>query len=228
MTLLELINKALKRVALIKGEAGELTSLTDPPRQIEIDIMVQAVNEVFTDLMNMGCFPLEAAEGKFTLSTDKREYNLPSDFEAFITRPLDEVNGLQMWPYRNIRGQAHLSPPGPGDYVAMREFQLQPDAYSGQPYFYAINPENGKLRLDYAPTSGLAGRVYRFTYRKTLEKTAAADELNMTNETLNKLMPAIKEVWNRERKEKFDQPVYFNALAGAARHLTKTEPRRYY
>lgn len=228
MTLLELVNDVLKRVSLTKGEAGEITSLTDSPRQIEIDIILQAVNEVITDLFDMGVYANEANEGKFTLATGKREYNLPSDFEGFMSRPLDETGGHQMWPYPNERGQAHLSSKGPGDYIRMREVQLMPSSYTGEPHYYAINPENGKLRLDYAPTSDISGRVYRYTYRKTLNMSAATDVIPLTTEQVNKLMPAIAQVWNRERKELFDNGTYLNALAGAARRITRTERRRQY
>lgn len=226
MTLLELVNKVLKRISLVKGEAGELTSLTDSARQIEVDIIVQAVNEVLTDFYNITITPQKADEGKFTLAAGKREYNLPSDFEQFLTRPIDETNGNQLWPYPDGRGVDYTNERGPGDYYRMREVQTQPGAYTGEPHFYAISPENGRLRLDYAPT--LSGRIYRYTYRKTMTVSLATDTINMSDEVVGKLMPSIKEIWNRERKEKFDTAVYLNALAGAARLLNRAEPRTRY
>ena len=45
-TLLNAVNLTLKRVRIIQGDVGELTSLTDSGRQADVDIMVQAWNEV--------------------------------------------------------------------------------------------------------------------------------------------------------------------------------------
>ena len=59
-TLLDAVNLSLKRVRVIQGDAGVLTTLTDSARQADIDIMIQAWNEIISDLYN---FPQTQARG---------------------------------------------------------------------------------------------------------------------------------------------------------------------
>ena len=45
-TLLNGVNEVLKKVGILEGDTGLLTTLTDSPRQIFIDTAVQSLNEV--------------------------------------------------------------------------------------------------------------------------------------------------------------------------------------
>lgn len=223
MTLIDFLNKALKRATQIKGDAGQLTGLTDSARQMEIDIMIQATNETLNELFNAldesageinGTTPMK--EGTITLDQAAREYTLPGDFESFVTTTLlNEANGYWIKPYA-------------GGYVKMRNDQTQPSQYTGRPLFWAINPENGKLRLDQQPQASDDGLIYRFTYRNTVNLTDKDDILPVSEGAANRLVPAVVQVWNRERKDTFDAELYFNALAGAVRLQRQTPDRRRY
>jgi len=48
------VNDTLRRVGVIAGDAGELTTFTDTARQREIDIVTQAWNEVCHELYDLG------------------------------------------------------------------------------------------------------------------------------------------------------------------------------
>ena len=216
-TLLSAVNRAFKRVRLIQGDAGALTTLTDSPRQADIDIMVQAFQEVTQDLLEVcEMANSEIGTGTITLVDSTREYATASDFEGMATNVMvDQTNGYYLHAY-------------PGGYEAMFSEQLQPSNHTGSPHFYAINPTNGNFRLDAIPTSNEAGRVYTYNYRKTIRFSTATDTFPFSDQIVEELMPAVKEVWNRESKEKFDQAIYQRAMARAAKSLTQAEQKKYW
>ncbi len=49
-TLLQAVNAILKRTAIVAGDAGALTTLTDSARQVSIDQAVQVINEGVAEL----------------------------------------------------------------------------------------------------------------------------------------------------------------------------------
>lgn len=215
-TLLDAVNRCLKRVRVIQGDAGVLTTLTDAARQADVDIMVQAIQETVQDLYEICNYPREIVTGTITLVSGTREYAFASDFEGIaIDKILNEEDGYDLLPY-------------PGGYTAMFQCQEQPDNYNGTPYFYAINPENGFLRLDRIPQDGDAGRVYKYKYHKTLQFDEATDTFPFSDLTFDNMMPAIKEVWNRESKEKFDAVIYQRAMARAVQTLRQYEQRTHW
>lgn len=213
-SLLNAVNLALKRVRLIQGDAGELTSLSDGARQADIDIMVQAYGEVIRELYDtLDMVPTEVKEGSFTLVADTREYDTAADFEKMACDTMnDETDGHWLDPY-------------PGGYAQMWRDQTEPGNYTGSPLFWCLNPTNGYIRLDTVPSSAEAGRVYKYLYSKTLRFTAATDTFPFSDQVLDDLMPAVKEVWNRESKEKFDPLIYQVSIARAAGTVTQQKPR---
>lgn len=216
-TLLSAVNRCFKRVRLIQGDAGALTSLTDSPRQAEIDSMVQVIQEVISDLFETcNLHTSEVSEGTFTLVASQREYDLASDFEGMaIDKIVDQTDGYDLFPY-------------PGGFERMFRDQEQPSSYEGNPVFWVINPTTGKIRLDTNPSSGEAGRVYTYVYKKTLRYSSATDTFPFSDQVFEDLMPAIKEVWNREAKEKFDPVIYQRAMSRATQTLTQREQRNHW
>lgn len=215
MTFLQAINESLKRVGLIQGDAGELTSFSDSARQTDIDIMIQVWNEVIQGLYFFEPQPKEVGESTFTLVTDTREYDVASDFEGFVTDPLQETDGYQLYQY-------------PGGYIRMVADQLIPSNYTGRPVYYVVNPQNGKIRLDASPTASENGEVYTYRYTKSLEMANTTDTFPFSDQVVRNLYPAVKQMWNRHRKETFDRGIFNASMALAQKTLNTHELRKTY
>ena len=216
-TLLNAVNLTLKRVRIIQGDVGELTSLTDSGRQADVDIMVQAWNEVIADLYDAGKrLPQETSEGTITLVASTREYDAPSDFDGMeSTVMVDQTNGQYLYTY-------------PGGFTGMFQDQAQPDNYTGLPIYWCINPTNGKFRFDRIPQTEQAGRIYTYLYTKRLYMSAAADTFSFGDTVVNDLVVAVTQVWNRESKESFDPMAYQQSISRAASRIRQQEiPGKY-
>jgi hypothetical protein len=214
-SLLAAVNATLKRVKIISGVNGQLTSLTDSPRQTYIDTAVQIINEGMHELYSTAEKPLptESATANITLATGTREYDLPADFEAIRFPLIDTTNGNFIIAY-------------PGGYERMRLEQLQPANYTGQPQFAVISPVTGKLRFERAPTATENGRIYELLYDKRLSLTAAADTFPFSDTVVDSLVPAWGELWKREQRNSFDQVLFDKHFGRASRYLSQVPMRR--
>lgn len=215
MTFLEAVNESLKRVGLIQGDAGELTTFNDSARQTDIDVMIQVWNEVIEGLYYFHTFPQEVGEDTFTLVANQREYDVASDFEGFVTDPTDETNGHRLFEY-------------PGGYIQLTHDQLQPSNYSGQPTYYVINPQNGKIRLDTEPTSDNAGDVYTYRYTKSLKMESTTDTFPFSDNVVRNLYEATAQLWSFKRKETWNKNLFDASMAMAQRRLNPQERKKTY
>lgn len=220
LTLLQYVNDLLTDTSVI---STDLTALTAQQQQEDVNGAVAAVNEVIDDLSGLGSFPTITQEGTITLATDTREYAVASGFvkvqedksgDAFM---VDTTNGQVITPY-------------PGGYDMMRRQQLQPANYTGLPYYWAINPTNGKFRFDTSPTSDENALVYTYMYEaETLYLTSAPTAtFPITDEALSQMLPAVIEVFSRIRRGSFDATAYQKNLAKAASKIRQIPKRRSY
>lgn len=216
-TLLNAVNETLKRLKMIQGDADILTTLTDSSRQIWIDIAVQVVNEGIDTLYDSSgvAQPNELSEtvAEITLVLNQREYTLPTDVVQLRFPGLNEVAGLFIDRY-------------PGGYAQMRLDQPTPDTgYEGLPTFAAINPSNGKLRMDHRPQADDVGDVYIFEYDKDLVLTLAADTVPFTDAAFRAMVPAWAQLVSRDLKRDFDAAIFERQIGQAARFLTQEQRR---
>ena len=214
-SLLDAVNRGLKRVKVISGVNGELSSLTDSARQTYIDAMVQIINESIHELYSTNEMPLpkESATQNVTLVTDTREYTLSPVPEAIRFPLMDTTNGRYVFEY-------------PGGYEQMRINQPQPDNWKGLPLYACINPTNDMLRFDVAPTSTENGLVYELLYDKRLSLSAATDTFPFSDTVVDSLVPAWAQMWSREQKNSFDNNIYLMSFGRASRYLTQQPMRR--
>lgn len=212
-TLLNCVNETLKRVNEIAGDAGALTSLTEPARQHIVDIAVQVVNEGIVGLYSEShlAMPNEQAEGTITLVTSTRGYALASDMVQLRWPFIDKTNNQYLVPFN-------------GGYNAMLVLDPEQDD-TGLPHWAAIRPTDGYLHLDRAPTSIENGRVYTYQYDKSLLMDAAADTVPFTDEVFTMMVPVWAQLWKREKRNEFDKDLYKNSLGTAARLLTRGQMR---
>lgn len=215
-TLLQAINEIFKRSALIAGDAGALTSLTDSARQVSIDQAVQVVNEGIDELYTTSSVPQpnEQSESSISLVAGTRAYTLASDLIQLRWPIIDKTNTQFLFQY-------------PGGYNAILLGDPEQDD-TGQPHYAAIRPTDGKLYLDRAPTSVEAGRVYTYQYDKTLELDAAADTVPFNDTVFRAMVPAWVQLFKRERRNEFDEPLYRQSIGRASRLLTQRQMRTSY
>lgn len=212
-TLLNCVNETLKRVNEIAGDAGALTSLTEPARQHIVDIAVQVVNEGIVGLYSEShlAMPNEQAEGTITLVTSTRGYALASDMVQLRWPFIDKTNNQYLVPFN-------------GGYNAMLVLDPEQDD-TGLPHWAAIRPTDGYLHLDRAPTSIENGRVYTYQYDKSLLMDAAADTVPFTDEVFTMMVPVWAQLWKREKRNEFDAGLYKESLGTAARLMTRGQMR---
>ena len=135
-TLLDGVNEVLKKVHIIQGDSGALTSLTDSGRQVYVDLAVQVWNEMIDDLYATSdmAYPQEIAQSTITLATSDRSYALAADVNQLRFPFKDETNRQYIHEY-------------PGGYMRMISDQPAQLLIEGSVFqlwntllWYCINP----------------------------------------------------------------------------------------
>ena len=212
-TLLNSVNEILKRTGTISGPSGELTAITDAGRQRHIDVAIQVINEGIDELYSASSMPLPdtQAESTITLVTSQQAYTLASDLVQLRWPLIDKTNNQYLTEF-------------PGGYNSLLLFDPEQDD-TGQPHWAVIRPTDGKLYLDRAPTSDLAGRVYTYQYDKDPSLSVATDEVPFGDAVFRAMVPAWVELWNRQMRRESDDAILTLSLGRAARLLTKKQLR---
>lgn len=216
------VNNLLNRVGAIQGDASDLTSFTDSQHQPDIDVAVQAWNEVVRKLYSLGTFQGEVAEGTITLATDTREYATASDFEQLAGTDYTERVMINASENQVIREY-------PGGWEKMYANQPDPTDHTGQPSFFAINKTNSKFRVDKTPTSGENGRAFTYLYQKRIALTLITDTFPFSDTVVDQLLPAVAEVWRAERYGVQRNVAYASdSFKDAVKTLTQSTSRKHY
>ena len=215
-TLLNGVNEVFKKAALIQGDSGTLSSLTDSPRQNWIDQVVQAWNEVMEQLYETAQLPMpkELGEATLTLATNDRDYALNTFNKLYF--PLhDTTNGQFIYEYQ-------------GSYLDLVNSQLVPADYTGLPYFAVIRPTDKQLYLDRIPTANENGLQYTYRYDKDISLSAAASEFPFDDAVFRALVPAVKEYFFMNDKREFNEGVFKISMGRASSLLTGNVQRTRY
>lgn len=212
-TLLNSVNEILKRVSVIAGDAGALTTLTDSARQVAIDVAVQVINEGVDDLYSASSIPKPSgqAQSTITLATSDRDYALASDLVRLRFPLIDKTNSQTI--------KAH-----PQGYNGILEGDLEQDD-TGLPHYAAISPVNGHLYLDRIPTSDENGRIYTYQYEKDTVLAVAADTVPFGDAVFRAMVPCWVQLWKRERRNEFDGDLYRLNVGRASALMMQVEPR---
>lgn len=215
-TLLESVNAIFKRANIIKGDAGELTTLEDSARQVWIDKAVQIINEGIDELYSAAGIAAqnEQAEGVITLVAGTQAYDLEDDLVTLRWPIIDKSNTQFVTQY-------------PGGYNAMLVNDPEQDD-TGLPTMAAIRPTDSKLFLDRAPTSVEAGRVYTYQYDKDVALSAASDEVPFNDAVWRAMVPAWAELFRVDVNNQLNAPVFNVSIGRAARSLSKLPMRTSY
>ena len=226
-SLLSATNEVLKRVGLIQGDAGELSSLADTPRQHDIDKIGQIWREVCRLLQVIDVFPSEVTEGTLTLATDTREYALPSDFvqmsgESYEHRVfVNALNNYRMFEYRSPAG---LSPD-----AQMFLDQPDPSDWAGLPYHWALSDRGDFHRVDRTPTSAENGVAYKYRYDTALTLTTAAHTFPFSDSVVQMLIPVVAHFYKVSSEKRTSEAIMaLPAWTTAVRFATRNKARDTY
>lgn len=215
-TLLNSVNEILKRVGLIAGDAGLLTSLTDSARQPAIDVAVQVVNEGIDELYSASQVPKPNGQGEatITLATADRSYALAAGLVRLRWPMVDKTNTQFLFQY-------------PGGYNAILLGDPEQDD-TGLPVYAAINPVSGELHLDRAPTANENGRIYTYQFEKDVSLSVYTDTVPFKDQVFRAMVPVWVQLWKRERRNEFDGDLFRVDLGRAAALMTQIMPRDSY
>lgn len=207
-TFLQAVNASLKKLGLISGSAQALTTFTDSSRQTAIDNVITAWNETIEDLSRSTSFKGEVSTSTFTLVTGTREYTLATDFNYMVGNPTCAAKRWMIVPYPVA--------PGVDAWLKMREDQVQPTDFTGQPSYWAISPNNGKIRVDRDPTSTENGDVYTYAYSVRINLSATTDAFPFSDTVVDNMQSAVVERYNMNQRNKFNQVAYSDSISRAA------------
>lgn len=218
LTLLQYVNDVLIDAGVIRTD---LSALTSNAQQEDVNGAVAAINESIDDLTALDSWPSVISEGTLTLVTDQREYTVASDFVKVADdksgKPImtDTTNGATLFPY-------------PGGFDAMRRDQTIPSQHTGLPKFWVISPTSGKFRLNTSPTSSENGNAYTYLYEEETRFVTGSPSATfpITDEALMQLIPAVKEVFNRDKRGKFNDVAHQKSLARTAGKITQVPRKR--
>jgi len=213
-TLLNGVNEVLKQLGYIKGNSGELVSLTDSQRQTSIDQVIQAWNRLVMEVYDESSTPLpnELAESTITLVTNDRDYALASDLNQLRFPLVNQTTGQEIWEYN-------------GGYTQIFRDQTIPANFTGQSSFAAIRPTDGELYLDAIPTAEENGDVYKYQYDKSVTLSLAADTFPFKDDVFEALISACAELVSRYKKRSFDEGEYRRAIGLAVSLMTQVQQR---
>jgi len=214
-TFLNGVNDVLTRASIITS-SGTLSSFTDSGKQVFVDIAKQIWNETVDHVCYMmGIRVGESGSGTITLVTDTREYSLPADLVQIRWPLVDQTNGNYIREY-------------PGGYEAMRSQQPIPANNTGLPYWAAINPTTGMLRMDRSPTSSENGNAYDLLYDTDLVMSLITDTFPFSDATYRALVPVVTTGFENKKRNDFDPVEYRRELARALAYSNKNERRTHW
>ena len=223
-TLLQVTNRTLRRLNIIKGDVGDITVFTDTGLLHEIDVTLQIWNEAIYALYDLGAITGETATGTITLATDTREYSLPSDFEQFsgetyLARVMvNATDNRKIWEYQTFEADT--------PYHQMFLDQPRPADFTGEPHAWVINTTTNKIRFDHTPTSDENGDVWTFLYDKRLSLTATGDTFPFTDTVVDNLMPAVSDTIRLELRREARNPLRDQEAFVIAVNLATQRKRR--
>ena len=233
ITFLQGVNSVLKRVGVVQGSTGDLTSLSattsssNTARARDISTVIDLWNEAIQHVYDLAPFNGEIASATFSGVANQREYSLPSDFERMAG------DSYQVRIVKAATAQLTLTEYR-GGYQQMYADQLSATNFGGAPSQWVINPVSGSLRFDTENSATqTATSTWNFLYEKrvstfTSTSTATSDVFPFSNSTVQALIPVVAQFYNAEMKETFDRRQFQISVARAVRFLTQSQPSQRY
>jgi len=201
-TLLDVVNRCLRRQRLINSSSEYLTDFSQTRLRVDVDMMVDAINDTFRYLYDVSeLSPYGSSQATITLVEDQREYDTPTTFYKMTSETLvNHDDGHRLCEY-------------PGGFIGMFEEQNIPSSYDGQPNYWAITPE-GRIRLDTSPPQSHAGHVYTYVHQTQINYELHDTVIPIPEMVIRDLTPAIIQMYRRESNpDKYDEGAFINSIA---------------
>ncbi len=210
--LLSGVNDVLQKVQIVSS-FNPLQNLDDSGKRVFIDNAVASWNEGIDQIysLNKMMRPQQACEDSIVLAQDVRDYCLADDLVQVRWPFHDRTNGRYIRKY-------------PGGYEELRNVQVQPDNYTGQPTSGAISPIDNSLYIDRVPGASEVGDTYHYFYWKEGGLEKATDIMPFGDTTYRAMVPLVAELWRYNQNQRTSDGVAKVSFGRAARTL-KQEPR---
>ena len=219
LTLLDMVNNTMRRAGLIDSVDEVLADLTEDALQVDIDMMIDAINDVIREMHSIAdLLPWQTSIGTITLADGTKEYAGPTNFMAMSSSRLQRLDeGMFISPYK-------------GGYEQMFHDQTDPSQYTGQPTEWALNPVTDTIRLNATPGASEAGHVYSFLYSAEIYMSTAAQEFPFNDAVTHALQPAIVEAYRQmsDGDEEYSPITKVRSLSQAIKRLTHAPDRERY
>jgi hypothetical protein len=218
-TLLQGVNAVLKKVHIIQGDSGDLTSFTDSSRQVFIDIALQSWNEMIDELYTNSISekPEIWTSNTISLVNGTRTYALQTDVIELHWPFQDQTNGRYIREY-------------PGTYLDLIRSQDIPANFTGTPNYGVLDPTASapQIYLDRVPTASDDGNSYTYYYQKDPALSATTDVLPFSEGVYRALIPAVAEIWRRHQHKDFDDAIFRSSMGRAAKLMNMRKQRDAY
>ena len=226
-SLLSATNAVLKRVGLIQGDSGELSSLTDTARQHDIDKIGQVWREVIRTIEREGVFSAEVTEGTLTLVTSTREYALPADFVQMSGQT--HRHQVMVNASGNHRMFQYPAPIGTSPDAQMFFDQPDPSDWTGLPIYWALSDRGDFFRVDRTPTSEENGLAFTYRYDTALSLTVAADTFPFSDSVIQELIPVVSHFYKLSDEARTSEAISASqGFQAAIAFATRKKARSHY
>jgi len=177
MTFLEAVNRVLRQEAILMGDDDDLTSFTQTQHAATSTLAQIAVQSELSTLVSDGYIPFEEKTATITLVTSTRTYSLAADFQVFIEKFMDKVDGSGVTQGTRITLY-------PGNEPALRkDFQLYRETEGNPIYFYTTGGTAKTIGFSPVPSSDVNGDLYRYYYEADVNVSVTTDTVPFVTET---------------------------------------------
>lgn len=192
MTLLEAINRILRKNAIIRGDTDTVATLADTQHNASLNLAVVAIQDELVKLIAERLIPSERkTTGSITFVTNTRTYSLAADFTRFYGVPHF---------YRAADNRQIYEFPGGLELlqVAYYDYATQ---YGDPIWFYSEPTSTKKVGFFQVPSSSESGDVWTYEYEGSVMVSVAGDSLPFHNSEENY---AFTEMCSRRFKFAFE------------------------
>jgi len=176
MTLLEAINRILRKNAIIRGDTDLVMTLSDTQHNASLNLAVVAIQDELVKLIAERLIPSERkTTGSVTFVTEQRTYALAADFTRFYGYPhfYRAADNRQIYEYAG--GLEGLQ-------ITYYDYATQ---YGDPLWFYWEPTSTKKVGFFQVPSSSENGDQWTYDYEGSVMVSASSDTLPFHNDEEN-------------------------------------------
>jgi len=176
MTLIETINRILRKNAIIRGDTDLVVTLSDTQHNASLNLAVVAIQDELVKLIAERLIPSERkTTGTITFVTEQRTYSLATDFTRFF--------GLPHF-YRATDNRQIYEFPGGLERLQIGYYDYATQ-YGDPIWFYWEPTSTKKVGFFQVPSSAENGDAWTYEYEGSVMVSAVSDTLPFHNDEEN-------------------------------------------